>query len=160
MKCIKQIASPLEEQDQGSMLTQLQNDYLSEPVSYFLTQWWLNGQGERWAEVHIRKHPNLGISSTSPVEDSHGAMKGGLTSSSGNLSTAGKINHRERVRVEQLSILSSNENLRGRQEIRNQTETTNLCTAISRPALDIVYTEVMKKVNNQEEPGTKYECSL
>ncbi|KAK9482636.1 hypothetical protein V1527DRAFT_331310 [Lipomyces starkeyi] len=78
------------------MLTQLENDYPSEPLSYFLTRWWLNGQCERWAEVHIRKHPNLGISSTSQVEGSHGAMKGGLTSSSGNLSTAGnKIIHRE-----------------------------------------------------------------
>ncbi|KAK9494572.1 hypothetical protein V1508DRAFT_412817 [Lipomyces doorenjongii] len=160
MKCIKQIASSLDKQVQDCMLTQLQNDYPSEPLSYFLTQWWLNGQCERWAEVHIRKHPNLGLSSTSRVEGSHGAMKGGLTSSSGNLSTAGtKINHREKVRVEQLSILSSNENLRVRPETRNQIETTNLCTAISRPALDIVYTEVMKKVNHQEEPGTKYEFS-
>ncbi|KAK9239177.1 hypothetical protein V1525DRAFT_339725 [Lipomyces kononenkoae] len=160
MKCIKQIASSLDKQDQSNLLTQLQNDYPSEPVGYFLTQWWSNGQCERWAEVHIRNHPNLGISSTSRVEGSHGAMKGGLTSSSGNLSTAGnKINHRERARIEQLSVLSSNENLRVRLEIRNQTETSKLCSAITRPALERVYEEVMKKVNNQEEAGTRYQCT-
>ncbi|KAK9427569.1 hypothetical protein V1505DRAFT_417432 [Lipomyces doorenjongii] len=105
---------------------------------------------ERWAEVHIHKHPNLGISTTSRVEGSHGAMKGALTSSSGSLCTVGnKINRKGRDRAEQLSILSSNENLR----------TAKLCTAISRSALDLVYVEAMKKVHKQEEEGTKYKCS-
>ncbi|ODQ68748.1 hypothetical protein LIPSTDRAFT_7462 [Lipomyces starkeyi NRRL Y-11557] len=142
------------------MLAQLQTDHPDEAVNYFLTQWWVNGQCERWAEIHIRMHPNLGISTTSRVEGSHGAMKGALSSSSGNLHTAGsKINRKAKDRAEQLSILCSNENLRVRLEIRNKPETANLCTAISRSALDIVYAEVMKMRYNQEEEGTKDKCN-
>ncbi|KAK9351008.1 hypothetical protein V1523DRAFT_340147, partial [Lipomyces doorenjongii] len=142
------------------MLAQLQTDYPAEASNYFLAQWWLKGQCERWAEVHIHKHPNLGISTSSRVEGSHGAMKGALTSSTGSLCTVGnKINRKGRDRAEQLSILSSNENLRVRLEIRNRPETAKLCTAISRSALDLVYVEVMKKVHKQEEEGTKYKCS-
>ncbi|KAK9492042.1 hypothetical protein V1508DRAFT_171262 [Lipomyces doorenjongii] len=87
MKCIKQIASSLDREDQDNMLVQLQTDYPAEASNYFLAQWWLNGQCERWAEVHIHKHPNLGISTTSRVVFSHGAMIGALTSSSGSLCT-------------------------------------------------------------------------
>ncbi|KAK9349969.1 hypothetical protein V1523DRAFT_421264 [Lipomyces doorenjongii] len=64
-------------------------------------------------------------------------MTGALTSSSRNLCTLAT------------SIVSSNENLR----------TANLCTAISRPPLDLVYVEVMKKLHKRDEEGTKYECS-
>ncbi|KAK9342440.1 hypothetical protein V1522DRAFT_416156 [Lipomyces starkeyi] len=160
MKCITQIASSVDKEDQDKMLAQLQTGHPDEAVNYFLTQWWVNGHCERWAEIHIRMHPNLGISTTSRVKRSHGALKGALSSSSGNLHTAGiKINHKAKDRAEQLSILCSNENLRVRLEIRNQPETANLCTAISRSALDIVYAEVMKMRHNQQEEGTKYKCN-
>ncbi|KAK9369640.1 hypothetical protein V1509DRAFT_652015 [Lipomyces kononenkoae] len=88
----------------------------------------------------IRKHMNFGNSTTSRVEGSRGALKGALTSSSGTLLTAGKkINHRARDQSEQSSIIGSNQNLHVSLEIRNQVETANLCTAISRSALELVY---------------------
>ncbi|KAK9350532.1 hypothetical protein V1523DRAFT_419540 [Lipomyces doorenjongii] len=93
MKCITQIASSLDREDQDNMLAQLQTHYPAEASNYFLAQW----------------------CTTSRVEGSHGAMKGALTSSSGSLCTvANKINRKGRDRAEQLSILSSNENLRVR----------------------------------------------
>ncbi|KAJ8100210.1 hypothetical protein POJ06DRAFT_281343 [Lipomyces tetrasporus] len=144
---LPQIASSADMEDQDKMLTQLQTDHRDEAVNYFLTQWCVNGQCERWAEIQI-------------LEGSHGAMKGTLSSSSRNFHTAGsKINHKVKDRADQLSILCSNESLRSRLEIRNQPETANLCTAISRSALDIVYAEVMKMRYNQEEEGTKYKCN-
>ncbi|KAK9481957.1 hypothetical protein V1527DRAFT_61580 [Lipomyces starkeyi] len=66
------------------------------------------------------------------VNGSHGAMKGALTSSSGTLyAAAKKINHSGIERSQQLSVISSNENMFVRLDIRNQVETALLCTAIS-----------------------------
>ncbi|KAK9316742.1 hypothetical protein V1524DRAFT_425411, partial [Lipomyces starkeyi] len=42
---------------------------------------------------------------------------------------------------------------------RNQIETSMLCTKIPRSALVLVYTEVVKKVHNQEEDGTIDKCN-
>ncbi|KAK9350127.1 hypothetical protein V1523DRAFT_429361 [Lipomyces doorenjongii] len=88
-------------------------------------------------------------------------MKGALTSSSGTLYTAGnKINRRDINRSEELSIIGSNENALVRLEIRNQIETAQLCTVISRPALELVYAEVIKKLHLQiVEGGTEDACS-
>ncbi|KAK9344078.1 hypothetical protein V1522DRAFT_437736 [Lipomyces starkeyi] len=84
--------------------------------------------------------PNFGISTTSRVEGSHGAMK-------------------VVERSQQLSVISSNENLFVRLDIRNQVETALLCTAISRSALELVFAEVVKKLHHQEEEGAIDECS-
>ncbi|KAJ8100814.1 hypothetical protein POJ06DRAFT_295671 [Lipomyces tetrasporus] len=84
--------------------------------------------------------PNFGISTTSRVEGSHGAMKGGLTS------------------AQQLSVIGSNETLFVRLEIRNQIETPKLCTTISRSALELVYAEVVKKLHQQEEESSRENC--
>ncbi|KAK9321100.1 hypothetical protein V1517DRAFT_368674 [Lipomyces orientalis] len=100
---------------------------------------------ERWVEIHIRKYSNVGISTNSRVEGSHGAMK------------AKKINRRGTELSQQLSVIGSNRNLL-RLETRNQVETATLCTAISRIALEIVYAEVMKKIH-QEEEGMDEICS-
>ncbi|KAK9371919.1 uncharacterized protein V1513DRAFT_460991 [Lipomyces chichibuensis] len=125
MKCIAGIASSTDSGDQEKQLALLKSDYPTEPVNYFLDQWWADGQRERWAEIYIRKNVNLGINTTSRVEGSHGAMKRDLTSSSGTLYTAGnKINVRGKARSDQLSILSSNRNLIVRLDIRNQPETS------------------------------------
>ncbi|KAK9492519.1 hypothetical protein V1508DRAFT_404664 [Lipomyces doorenjongii] len=122
--------------------------------------WCVDGQCERWAERYICKHPSFGISTTSRVEGSHGALKRALTSSSGTLYVAAKkINHSGIERSQQLSVISSNENLFVRLEIRNQVETALLCTAISRSALELVYAEFMKKLHHQEEDGAIDECS-
>ncbi|KAK9333648.1 hypothetical protein V1520DRAFT_331327 [Lipomyces starkeyi] len=160
MKSIKQIASSIESGDQEKELEHLRKTFPTEAVNYFLNQWWVDGQCERWAERYICKHPNFGISTTSRVEGSHGALKRALTSSSGTLyAAAKKINHSGIERSQQLSVISSNENLFVRLEIRNQVETALLCTAISRSALELVYAEVMKKLHHQEEDGAIDECS-
>ncbi|KAK9312357.1 hypothetical protein V1524DRAFT_341302, partial [Lipomyces starkeyi] len=97
---------------------------------------------------------------TSSVEGSHSALKGALSSSSGSLSTAGqKLNHRNRQRLEQLGVVNSNENIIVRYNIRTQIETSMLCSAISRSALELIHAEVMKKVHGQEEPGTMDKCN-
>ncbi|ODQ73412.1 hypothetical protein LIPSTDRAFT_260472 [Lipomyces starkeyi NRRL Y-11557] len=122
--------------DREKELEQLKKLFPTEAVKYFLNQWWVNGQRERWAEQYICQYLNFGISTTSRVEGSHGAMKGSLASSSGTLYAAGKnITHRGTEHSQQLSVVSSNENMIVRLEIRNQIETASLCTVISRPAL-------------------------
>ncbi|KAK9350762.1 hypothetical protein V1523DRAFT_444888 [Lipomyces doorenjongii] len=84
-------------------------------------------------ERYICKHPNFGISTTSRVERSHGSMKRVLTSCSGTLyAAAKKISHSDIERSQQLSAISSNENL---------------------------HAEVVKKLNHQDEEGTIDECS-
>ncbi|KAK9343506.1 hypothetical protein V1522DRAFT_438106 [Lipomyces starkeyi] len=129
-------------------------------VDYFLNQWWIGGTAERWAEFNISRYPKFGISTTSSVEGSHSALKGALSSSSGSLSTAGqKLNHRNRQRLEQLGVVNSNENIIVRYNIRTQIETSMLCSAISRSALELIHAEVMKKVHGQEEPGTMDKCN-
>ncbi|KAK9345888.1 hypothetical protein V1522DRAFT_458220 [Lipomyces starkeyi] len=77
---------------------------------------------ERWVEISIRKYLNFVISTTSRVERSHGAMKRALT---------------DIYRLKQLSIIGLNENVLVRLEIRNQIETSGLCTVISRSALEL-----------------------
>ncbi|KAK9428469.1 hypothetical protein V1505DRAFT_376989, partial [Lipomyces doorenjongii] len=154
MKSVKAIAS----QD----LNHFKRKFPVQAVNYFLEQWWIDGKYERWAEICIRKNLNFGLSITSRVEGSHGAMKGALTSSSGTLYTPGnnKINRRDINRSEELSIIGSNENALVRLEIRNQIETAQLCTVISRPALELVYAEVIKKLHLQiVEGGTEDACS-
>ncbi|KAK9241912.1 hypothetical protein V1506DRAFT_569289 [Lipomyces tetrasporus] len=91
----------------------------------------------------MQKYSNCGISTTSTAEGSHGALKGALPSSSGTLHTATKIiNRKGTERSQQLSI-----------------ETSTLCTAISRPALEMVYAEAAKKLQHQEKDGTTEKCS-
>ncbi|KAK9329045.1 hypothetical protein V1520DRAFT_370686 [Lipomyces starkeyi] len=75
MKSIKQIASSIESGDQEKELEHLRKTFPTEAVNYFLNQWWVDGQCERWAERYICKHPNSGISTTSRVEGSHSALK-------------------------------------------------------------------------------------
>ncbi|KAK9481452.1 hypothetical protein V1527DRAFT_479623 [Lipomyces starkeyi] len=88
-------------------------------------------------------------------------MKGALASSSRTLYAAGKnITHSGTERSQQLSVVSSNENMFVRVEISNQIETASLCTVISRPSLELVYAEIAKKLQNQEEEeGTTDQCS-
>ncbi|KAK9481709.1 hypothetical protein V1527DRAFT_502447 [Lipomyces starkeyi] len=138
------IGGSVDRESQAKSLEQLKSDFAAEPVNYFLSQWWENGQCERWAEMHIQNHLNFGISITSRVEGSHGAIKRGLTSSSGTLYTAGKeLNRRGIERAQHLSVEESNEALFVRLEIRNEIETSKLCTTISRSALGLVYAEVL-----------------
>ncbi|KAK9371709.1 uncharacterized protein V1513DRAFT_454770 [Lipomyces chichibuensis] len=159
MKSIKLIASSVDSEDQEKSLEKLKCDFSSNAVDYFLSQWWENGQCGRWAEIHIRNYLNFGISTTSRVEGSHGAIKGALTSSSGTLYTAGKkLNRRGIDRAQQLSVIGSTQTLFVRQEIRNQIETSKLCTAISRSALELVYGEVVKKLHQQEDEGSRENC--
>ncbi|KAK9353428.1 hypothetical protein V1523DRAFT_440266 [Lipomyces doorenjongii] len=120
----------LRQREPDEFVGRAKRDFAAEPVHYFLSQWWENGQCERWAEMHIRNHPNFGISTTSRVERSHGAIKRG-----------------------------SNEALFVRLEITNQIETSKLCTAISRSGLELVYGEVMKKVQQQQEDGSWETCT-
>ncbi|KAK9310952.1 hypothetical protein V1524DRAFT_462018, partial [Lipomyces starkeyi] len=54
--------------------------------------------------------------------------------------------------------IGSNETLFVRLEIWNQIETSNLCTTISRSALELVYAEVVKKLHQQEEEGSREDC--
>ncbi|KAK9428581.1 hypothetical protein V1505DRAFT_287553, partial [Lipomyces doorenjongii] len=158
MKVIQAIGGSVDSESQTNSLEELKRDFAAEPVHYFLSQWWENGQCERWAEMHIRNHPNFGISTTSRVEGSHGAIKRGLTSSSGSLYTAGKkMNRQDNDRAQHLSIEGSNEALFVRQEIRNQIETSKLCTAISRSGLALVYGEVMKKMQQQQQEDGSWE---
>ncbi|KAK9242628.1 hypothetical protein V1506DRAFT_509245 [Lipomyces tetrasporus] len=152
MKVIKAIGGSVDRESQAKSLEQLKSDFAAEPVNNFLSQWWKNGQCERWAEMHIQNHLNFGISTTSRVEGSHGAIKRGLTSSSGTLYTAGKkLNRRGIERAQHLSVEESNEAL-------NQIETSKLCTTISRSALELVYAEVMKKKQHQEEDDKWESC--
>ncbi|KAK9482298.1 hypothetical protein V1527DRAFT_499237 [Lipomyces starkeyi] len=144
MNCIAEIASSTDSGDQEKQLAQPKNDYPTESANYFLDQWWADGQRGCRAEIHICKNVNLGINTTSRVGGSHGAMKGALTSS--------------KARSEQPSILSSNQNLIVRQDIHNQPETSNLCRAISRHALELVYSEVVKKQLRQGDESNN-ECS-
>ncbi|KAK9319397.1 hypothetical protein V1517DRAFT_266376, partial [Lipomyces orientalis] len=58
------------------------------------------------------------------------------------------------------SILSSNQNMIVRLDIRNQSETSNLCTAISSYAWELVYSEVVKKQLRQgDEPNNECTCA-
>ncbi|KAK9326926.1 hypothetical protein V1520DRAFT_376272 [Lipomyces starkeyi] len=83
-------------------------------------------------------------------------MKTALTSSSGTLHTAtNKINRQDIERSQILSVVGSNQNVHVRLEIRNQVETSMLCTAISRSALEMVYAEVVKKLQHHEEEGCR-----
>ncbi|KAK9311602.1 hypothetical protein V1524DRAFT_450218 [Lipomyces starkeyi] len=87
-------------------------------------------------------------------------MKTALTSSSGTLHTAtNKINRRDIERSQNLSVVGSNQNVHVRLEIRNQVATSMLCTAISRSALEMVYAEVVKKLQHHEGEGTEERCS-
>ncbi|KAK9429129.1 hypothetical protein V1505DRAFT_375066 [Lipomyces doorenjongii] len=101
----------------------------------------------------------VGTKGDNRVEGSHGAIKRGLTSSSGSLYTAGKMNRQDNDRAQHLSIEGSNEALFVRQEIRNQIETSKLCTAISRSGLKLVYGKVMKKMQQQQEDGSWETCT-
>ncbi|KAK9331883.1 hypothetical protein V1520DRAFT_368205 [Lipomyces starkeyi] len=97
---------------------------------------------------------------SSRVEGSHSALKGALGSSAGTLYTAGqKLNHWNSQRSEQLGVLNSSENIIVRYDIRTQVETSMLCSAICRSALELIHAEVMKKVHGQEEPGTMDNCN-
>ncbi|ODQ73929.1 hypothetical protein LIPSTDRAFT_275981 [Lipomyces starkeyi NRRL Y-11557] len=105
-----------------------------------------------FTEYHISRYANFGMNTTSRVEGSHAALKRSLSSSSGTLYAAGqRISYRDAERSTQNSIVGATENLVVRVDIRNQLETSMLCTRISRSALELVYTEVLKKVHNQEE---------
>ncbi|ODQ72728.1 hypothetical protein LIPSTDRAFT_72351 [Lipomyces starkeyi NRRL Y-11557] len=100
------------------------------------------------------------MNTTSRVEGSHAALKRSLSSSSGTLYAAGqRISYRDAERSTQHSIVGATENLFVRVDIRNQLETSVLCTRISRSALELAYTEVLKKVHNQEEDGMTDKCS-
>ncbi|ODQ75662.1 hypothetical protein LIPSTDRAFT_68278 [Lipomyces starkeyi NRRL Y-11557] len=79
------------------------------------------------------------MNTTSRDEGSHAALKRSV--------------YRDAERSTQHSIVGATENLFVRVDIRNQLETSMLCTRISRSALELVYTEVLKKVHNQEEDG-------
>ncbi|KAK9344556.1 hypothetical protein V1522DRAFT_410121 [Lipomyces starkeyi] len=57
-----------------------------------------------------------------------------------------------------ISVIGSNETLFVRLEIRSQIETSNLCTAISRSVLELVYAEVVKKLRQQEEECSRENC--
>ncbi|KAK9481851.1 hypothetical protein V1527DRAFT_478274 [Lipomyces starkeyi] len=99
-----------------------------------------------WAEIHIRKYPNFGVSTSSQVESSHGAMKSALTSSSSEtIYTAKrkKINRLGYESSQQLSVIGSNRNMIVRLDIRNHVETAMLCTTIL-PA------EVMKSLHQAQ----------
>ncbi|KAK9233889.1 hypothetical protein V1525DRAFT_452995 [Lipomyces kononenkoae] len=158
MRRINGIASSPDGDEQAKQPEELQNDYPTEAVSYFLHRWWVDGQYERWAEISTRKHVNLVNSTTLRVEGSHAALKVALTSSSGTLLTAGnKINRRGTDQSEYRSIIGSNETcMSGWRSV--EVETANLCTAISRQALELVYAEVNKLYHSAED-GTKDDCS-
>ncbi|KAK9365034.1 hypothetical protein V1509DRAFT_634373 [Lipomyces kononenkoae] len=64
------------------------------------------------------------------------------------------MNYRNRERAKQLTVLNSNENIIVRYDIRTQVETSMLCTTISQSALELTYTDIMKKIHAPEEPGT------
>lgn len=108
MKSIKQIASS-DGGDQEKELEQLRKKLRTETVNYFLNQWWVDGQYERWAERY--RYASVRTLGLAPrVERIHGAMKGALASSSGTLyAAAKKINHSGIERSQQLSVISSNE---------------------------------------------------
>ncbi|KAK9251519.1 hypothetical protein V1507DRAFT_499334 [Lipomyces tetrasporus] len=160
MKQIQKIASSTDATCQKEELKQLKDKFPIPAANYFFDQWWANGLCESWAEIKIQKYSNFGIRTTSTVEGSYGALKGALPSSSGTLHTATKIiNRKGTERSQQLSVIESNKNLLVRLEIRNQIETSTLCTAISRSALEMVYAEVAKKLQHQEKDGTTEKCS-
>ncbi|KAK9489198.1 hypothetical protein V1508DRAFT_458636 [Lipomyces doorenjongii] len=144
----KAIGGPVHSERQTNSLEELKRDFAAEPVHYFLIQWWENGQCERWAEMHIRNHPNFGISTTSRVEGRHGAIK-----------RPEKMSRQDNDRAQRLSIEGSNEALFVRLEIRNQIETSKLCTAISRSGLELVYGKVLKKMQRQQEDGSWETCT-
>ncbi|KAK9427676.1 hypothetical protein V1505DRAFT_379344, partial [Lipomyces doorenjongii] len=128
------ITDSVETEVQERDLNHFKGKFPVQAVNYFLELCWIDGKCERCAEIFIRKNLNFGMSTTSRVEGSHCAMKGALN-----------IN-----RSEQLSI-------------RNQIETAQLCTAISRPSLELVYAEVIKKLHLQiVEGGTEdtSSCSI
>ncbi|KAK9236844.1 hypothetical protein V1525DRAFT_426786 [Lipomyces kononenkoae] len=134
MKQIQKAASTIDPNSQEEELNQLRDNFPPQAVDYFFTQWWANSTCKAWAEIHIRNYVNFGVSSTSRVEGSHGAMKTALTSSSGTLYTATtKKKRRESAQSRTLSIVGSNQNVRVRLEIRNQ---------------------VLKKLEHKEEQGT------
>ncbi|KAK9367338.1 hypothetical protein V1509DRAFT_566902 [Lipomyces kononenkoae] len=160
MTAIKEVASSVCQTELEKKLETLKAEFLAKAVEYFLKQWWIGGNAECWAELYISRYLNFGISTTSRVEGSHSALKSALSSSSGTLYTAGqKMNYRNRERAEQLTVLNSNENIIVRYDIRTQVETSMLCTTISRSAMELIYTEVMKKIHAQEEPGTMDNCN-
>ncbi|KAK9390081.1 hypothetical protein V1515DRAFT_613559 [Lipomyces mesembrius] len=87
------------------------------------------------------------MNTTSRVEGSHAALKRSLSSLSGTLYAGGqRISYRDAERSTQHSIVSATENFFVLVDIRNQLETSMLCTRISRSALKLVYTEVLKKI--------------
>ncbi|KAK9328269.1 hypothetical protein V1520DRAFT_226936 [Lipomyces starkeyi] len=69
------------------------------------------------------------------------------------------MNYTNRQHSEQLSVINLNENIIVRYNIRTQVETSMLCSAISRSALELIHTEVIKKIHGQEEPGTMKKCN-
>ncbi|KAK9328345.1 hypothetical protein V1520DRAFT_393174 [Lipomyces starkeyi] len=88
------------------------------------------------------------MNTTSRDEGSHAALKHSLSSSSGTLYAVGqRISYRDAERSTQHSIVGATENLFVRVDIRNQFETSMLCTRISRSALEL------------EEDGTTDKCS-
>ncbi|KAK9242137.1 hypothetical protein V1506DRAFT_548466 [Lipomyces tetrasporus] len=143
MTAIKQLAISDTEKDTEKKLQQIEKDFPSQAVGYFKTQWW--DDRERWMELHVRKHVNFGISTTSRVEGTHAALKAVLTSSSGTLFTAGnKITRQGLLQARRNSVIGSNENVIVKTIVREQVETAALCTKISRSALDLIHAEVMK----------------
>ncbi|KAK9326621.1 hypothetical protein V1520DRAFT_394395 [Lipomyces starkeyi] len=130
MGAIMAIVSSVDRESQAKSLEELKSDFPAAAAGYFLSQWWENGH------------------TTSRVEGSHGALK-----------RAGKtVNRRATDRTQELSVLGFNEALFVRLEIRTKIETSKLCTAISRSALYLIYTEVMKKVRQQEKESSWETC--
>ncbi|KAK9481801.1 hypothetical protein V1527DRAFT_499535 [Lipomyces starkeyi] len=125
---MKAVASSMNPTELEKELAAMKAKFPPKAVDYFLNQWWIGGIAERWAEFHISRYLNFGISTTSRHS-------------------------------EQLSVINSNENIIVRYNIRTQVETSMLCSAISRSALELIHTEVMKKIHGQEEPGTMDKCN-
>ncbi|KAK9328776.1 hypothetical protein V1520DRAFT_280695 [Lipomyces starkeyi] len=158
MSAVKQLAVSNTEKDAEEQLQQIEKDFPPQAIAYFKTQWWTDR--ERWAELHVRKHVNFGISITSRVEGSHAALKAVLASSSGTLFTAGKkINRQGLLQTRRNSIIGSNENVIVKTAVRDRVGTAGLGTKISRSALELLHAEVMKKVHNQEEAESSEHCN-
>ncbi|KAK9319779.1 hypothetical protein V1517DRAFT_31318 [Lipomyces orientalis] len=103
MKQIQKIASSVDRNCQEEELTQLRDKFPIQAADYFFDQRWTNGLCESWAEIHVRKYSNFGISTSLKL---HTATK--------------LVNRKGTEQSQQLSVVGSNQNLFVRLEIRNQ----------------------------------------
>ncbi|KAK9237132.1 hypothetical protein V1525DRAFT_344557, partial [Lipomyces kononenkoae] len=147
MDDIRKVTFSKTEGELSEIINEMSSKYPVEIMSYVKEQWLYGEMKECWLEQYIRHNVNFGYSTTSPVEQSHHAMKAGMLSASATLhaSALRLLEHEPGVK----DIAKSSENFRIPLSIYRRTELT-LITLVSVSALRIIEKEIKMMAEGYE----------